>query len=124
MPGFCKPNRHSNSKVCYELVEAHPTGSVVGYYDGTPITEEVVDEFGRRFGYAGAAPRNSQGRYDVDLLQPGEFIVGRGLLYRLKGIEEGSSKDRKRQIRFPARMRRLRKEGRRVAIEMAHWLFG
>jgi hypothetical protein len=122
MPGFCKPSRHRN--VCHELVDANPTGSVVGYYDGTPIAEEVVDEFGRRFGYVGAAPRNSKGTYDAGLLQPGEFIVGRGLLYRLKGVKEKSPKDRKREIRLPARMRRLRKEGRRVAIEMARWLFG
>jgi len=122
MPGFCKPSRHRNA--CHELVDPHPTGSVVGYYDGTPIAEEVVDEFGRRFGYVGAAPRNSQGTYDAGSLQPGEFIVGRGLLYRLKGVKEKSPKDRKREIRLPARMRRLRKEGRRVAIEMARWLFG
>ena len=124
MTGLCKTNRYSNSNVCYELVDARPTGSIIGSYNGAAIAEEVVDEFGRCFGYTGAAPRNSMGTYDVDLLRPGEFIVGPGLLYRLKGVTEESPKDRRRDTQLPARMRRLRKEGHRVALELAHWLFG
>jgi hypothetical protein len=51
---------------------------------GTPISEVVTDLFGRRFTYAGAAPRKGNGTYDVDSLRPGEFIVEPGLLYRLE----------------------------------------
>jgi hypothetical protein len=120
MPGFCRPTRDSNA--CYELLDADPTGSIIGSYDGVPIAEEVMDECCRRFGYVGAAPRRTDGSYDLASLRLGEFVIGPGLLYRLKGMKGGSPKER--GVRFPARMRRLRKEGHRVAAEMAHWLFG
>jgi len=63
------------------LVEPRPNGSIVGRYAGHPIAEAVVDYFGRRFTYAGIAPRLRSGRYDVDALQPGEWIVEPGLIY-------------------------------------------
>lgn len=65
----------------YMLAEPRPDGPVVGYYAGRPIADAVVDCFGRRFTYAGVAPRIRSGRYDVGSLRPGEWIVEPGLVY-------------------------------------------
>jgi hypothetical protein len=71
------------------LVEPRPDGPVVGYYDGRVITAAVVDYFGRRFTYAGIAPRLRSGRYDVESLRPGEWIVEPGLIYYRDPSESG-----------------------------------
>ena len=63
------------------LVEPRADGPVVGYYAGYPIAAAVVDYFGRRFTYGGVAPRLRTGRYDVESLLPGEWIVEPGLIY-------------------------------------------
>ncbi len=73
---------------CYMIVEPRRAGSVIGYLAGAPITETVIDLFGRRFAFAGIAPRNRDGRYDLDSLRPGEFIVKPGMLYRMDIIEQ------------------------------------
>ena len=64
------------------LVEPHADGPVVGYYGGRPIAAAVVDYFGRRYSYAGIAPRGRSGQYDVEALGPGEWIIEPGLVYR------------------------------------------
>src|SRR5262245_15443866 len=63
------------------LVEPRPDGPIIGRYSGHAIAEAVVDYFGRRFTYAGIAPRLRSGRYDVDSLRLGEWIVEPGLIY-------------------------------------------
>ena len=63
------------------LMEPRADGPVIGQYAGQPIYAAVVDYFGRRFTYAGIAPRLRNGRYDADALQPGEWIVEPGLIY-------------------------------------------
>src|SRR5262249_2760615 len=63
------------------LTEPSAAGPVIGQYAGRPIYAAVVDYFGRRFSYAGIAPRLRNGRYDVGALQPGEWIVEPGLIY-------------------------------------------
>jgi hypothetical protein len=63
------------------LVEPRADGPVIGFYAGHPIAAAVVDYFGRRFLYAGVAPRLRSGRYDGDSLRPGEWIVEPGLIY-------------------------------------------
>ena len=65
----------------FMLVEPRADGPVVGYYAGRPIADAVVDCFGRRFTYMGAAPRRICGQYDVESLRPGEWIVEPGLVY-------------------------------------------
>jgi hypothetical protein len=65
----------------YMLVEPRADGPVVGYYAGHPIPGAVVDYFGRRYAYAGVAPRLPGGRYDVESMRPGEWIVEPGLVY-------------------------------------------
>ncbi|OHV63072.1 hypothetical protein LCM4577_22930 [Mesorhizobium sp. LCM 4577] len=57
-------------------------GKVVGHVGGRPIFETVTDCFGERFHYVGLAPRDSERRYDIEALSPGEWIVEPGLIYR------------------------------------------
>ena len=65
----------------FMLVEPRADGPVVGYYAGRAIAAAVMDYFGHRFTYAGVAPRIRNGRYDVESLLPGEWIVEPGLIY-------------------------------------------
>jgi hypothetical protein len=65
---------------CYLVVQPQPEGSTVGIYAEHPIAESVIDYFGRRFTFVGVAPRYADGRYDLDALHTGEFIVEPGLL--------------------------------------------
>ncbi len=64
------------------LHNVKPIGPCIGFYADREIPESVVDEFGRRFVYAGVAPRKCNGVYDADALAVGEFIVRPGLVYR------------------------------------------
>jgi len=64
------------------LVDPQPAGPLLGYYNEQPIPAAVVDYFGRRYTYAGVAPRCHNGRYDVDALATGERLVEPGLVYR------------------------------------------
>jgi hypothetical protein len=64
------------------LHHVRATGPTMGYYSDHPIAASIVDEHGRRFVYAGIAPRRWNGQYDVDALKTGEFIVEPGLVYR------------------------------------------
>lgn len=65
----------------YMLVEPRPEGAVIGFYAGQPIPFFVVDAYGDRYKYAGVAPRLRSGRYDVESLKPGEWLVEPGLVY-------------------------------------------
>ena len=59
-----------------------PDGPVLGTYGGKPIASAVIDEFGRRYVYAGVSPRRRDGRIDEDALQLGEWMTESGLIYR------------------------------------------
>lgn len=65
------------------IVEPRAEGAVIGYFAGQPISEGVVDAFGRRFSYVGLASRRRDGQFDVAQLKAGEFIAEPGLVYRL-----------------------------------------
>jgi len=67
------------------LPNTEPEGPVIGRLDGRDFSEFVRDEFGRLFVYSGVAPRRSDGQFDQDALQTGEFIVPPGLIYRYRG---------------------------------------
>ncbi|MGO4832892.1 hypothetical protein AB4144_11455 [Rhizobiaceae sp. 2RAB30] len=56
-------------------------GAVIGYLAERPIRETVVDGHGIRYRCAGLAPRDADGRLDVDSLLSGEWIVDPGLVY-------------------------------------------
>jgi hypothetical protein len=65
------------------IVDPQPEGATIGYFAGKPISEGVIDIFGRRFTYVGAASRRPDGEFDVGQLKAGEFIAAPGLVYRL-----------------------------------------
>ena len=65
----------------YLLVEPQPHGRVVGYFKDRPIPEFVTDAYGTHYTYAGIAPRLASGRYDVEALRRGEWLVEPGLVY-------------------------------------------
>ena len=67
------------------IVEPHPEGAVIGYFAGKPISEEIVDLFGRRFSFVGVASFRRDGDVDATSLHVGEFIAEPGLVYRLIG---------------------------------------
>lgn len=56
-------------------------GAVVGYLADRPIFSVVVDSSGTCYRYVGLASRLPDGRYDVQSLSPGEWIVEPGLIY-------------------------------------------
>ena len=98
---------------CYrKVVDPQHVGPVIGYIADSPISETIVDRFGRAFDYVGAAPRTPDGAYDVESLQLGDFIVEPGLLYRLNG-------ERVRRITKPTKSSRLFRDVRRAAFDMA-----
>ena len=68
----------------FMLHDAKPTGQSVGLYANREIPESVVDDFGRRYVFAGIAPRQWNGEFDVDALRTGEFILQPGLVYRIE----------------------------------------
>ena len=67
----------------FVLANTRFEGRVVGELAGKPIYERVVDGDGLQYCYAGLAPRDCHGRFDVESLQAGEWIVRPGLVYAL-----------------------------------------
>ncbi|PTE08384.1 hypothetical protein C9427_21695 [Mesorhizobium helmanticense] len=63
------------------LVNLQSDGAIIGHLAGQPIPETVVDASGHRYRYVGVAPRAADGRFDVDSLHAGEWIVRPGLVY-------------------------------------------
>ena len=75
------------------LINPHPDGPILGFFKDIPIASAVIDDFGRRYVYAGVASRRRNGQYDIDTLTRGEWLVEPGLVYRC----ETSKPRRKRQ---------------------------
>lgn len=63
------------------LDEPHAAGPVIGLYRDQPIPAAVIDADGRRYVYAGVAPRLRTGMYDVEALRQDEWLVEPGLVY-------------------------------------------
>lgn len=70
----------------FVLANLRLDGPVIGHIGGQPIAEAVIDGHGCRYRYVGLAPRDPEGRLDVEALKPGEWIVQPGLVYVM---EEG-----------------------------------
>ncbi|MBZ9654534.1 hypothetical protein [Phyllobacterium lublinensis] len=66
------------------LTRVTSEGGIIGHIDGTPIAETVVDGNGSRYHFAGIAPRYSDGRFNVESLRSGEWIVEPGLVYLME----------------------------------------
>lgn len=62
----------------FVLANTRSEGPVVGHLAGQPIYETIVDAWGIRYHYAGLASRDADGRFDVDCLRAGEWIVRPG----------------------------------------------
>lgn len=74
----------------YTLQEPRGEGTTVGTFAGMVISERVIDTFGQCYRYVGIAPRLRDGRYDVDALRPGEWLVEPGLIYAREPRAPGS----------------------------------
>jgi hypothetical protein len=74
-------NRTTRPVEFFKVHEPKPEGPIIGSYAGEPIASVVIDYFGRRYTYVGAAVRRRNGQYDVEALLPGEFLVEPGLVY-------------------------------------------
>lgn len=68
------------------LHDAKPTGPSVGIYANREIPATVADDFGRQYIFAGVAPRQANGDFDLDALGAGEFILKPGLVYRMERL--------------------------------------
>ena len=73
------------SRDYFVLAPPHAEGAVLGYIDDHPIAEYVIDDSGHRYRFAGVAPRNHDGDYDIRSLDYEEWIVEPGLVYRWVG---------------------------------------
>jgi len=60
--------------------------TIAGYLAERPILTAVQDSAGTCYRYAGLAPRLPDGRYDVQSLSAGEWIVEPGLIYRSEDL--------------------------------------
>ncbi len=69
------------------LANLRVEGGVIGHLADKPIAETVVDGNGFRYHFVGVAPHSADGRFDVDSLRPGEWIVQPGLVYIMEKSE-------------------------------------
>ena len=67
----------------YMLDDPQSEGDIIGYFDGMPISNTVIDRTGKLYQFAGVVPRRSDGRLDVQTLRYGEWVVEPGLIYLL-----------------------------------------
>ena len=103
------------------MVEPRPAGPVIGIYHDLPIAERVIDQFGRRFTYAGIIGRRRDGQYDVDRLTSGQFIVEPGIVYDLE-TKKGQARDKPPAIEESLPERISPREDRRVFAQVASTL--
>jgi hypothetical protein len=80
MPAHGKPLEY------FKIVGPKPQGRVIGTLDGKPFTELVIDDFGRTYRYAGVVNRQRNGRFAVEDLRTGEFLLDSGLVYKLNTL--------------------------------------
>jgi len=66
------------------LSDLRSEGATIGHLADKPIVETVVDANGHWYRYVGVALRVPDGRFDVDALRSGEWIVRPGLVYALE----------------------------------------
>lgn len=68
----------------FTLADLQFEGAVIGNLADRPIRETVVDGHGMRYRYVGRVPGDPDGRFDVDSLLSGEWIVEPGLVYAME----------------------------------------
>jgi len=79
--------RHSVPVEYFMLHDVTPVGRSIGVYANKRISEVIIDPLGQRYVYAGIVPRQWDGKFDLDALKAGEFIVQPGLIYRREQIK-------------------------------------
>jgi hypothetical protein len=80
----------------FVLANLKEQGAIIGRLAGHPIADTVVDASGLRYHFVGVAPRDHSGRFDVEALRTGEWIVQPGLLYAVDGKAPAPSKPPRR----------------------------
>lgn len=65
----------------FVLANPKEQGATIGRLADHPIRETMVDASGRRYHFVGVAPRDGSGRFAVEALRTGEWIVQPGLVY-------------------------------------------
>ncbi len=101
------------------MVEPRPAGATIGLYRGLPIAERVVDQFNRRFTFAGIIGRRRDGQYDVDALKPGQFVVEPGLVYDLDSGEGGKNQEVRAELRPEPESESGETEDRHVLMQVS-----
>lgn len=79
----------------FVLANLKEQGAIIGQLAGHPIADTVVDASGLRYRYVGVAPRDRTGRFDVEALRAGEWIVQPGLVYAADGKASPSKPPRR-----------------------------
>ncbi|QKC80612.1 hypothetical protein [Mesorhizobium sp. NZP2077] len=79
----------------FVLANLREQGTIIGRLAGHPIADTVVDARGRRYQFVGVAPRDRTGRFDVEALRTGEWIVQPGLIYAADGKASPSKPPRR-----------------------------
>jgi len=82
MPGFIAA-KHAQTVDYFILRDVTPYGRAIGVFSGIPISEAIVDAYGRHYIFSGIASRTWSGKFNVECLGSGEFILPPGLVYRL-----------------------------------------
>jgi hypothetical protein len=82
-PAMMRRNQHQPIEY-YLLDRVRCEGALLGYLGGEPIRAAAVDDWGRRYEFAGVVSFRADGQYDLRCVKPGEFIVEPGLIYRLQ----------------------------------------
>jgi len=67
----------------FVLANLREQGTIIGQLAGHPIADTVVDASGLQYHFVGVAPRDRAGRFDVEALRAGEWIVQPGLVYEV-----------------------------------------
>ena len=79
----------------FVLANLREEGAIIGQLAGHPIADSVVDASGQRYRFVGVAPRDRTGRFDVEALRAGEWIVQPGLVYAADGKASASKPPRR-----------------------------
>lgn len=74
----------------FVLANLQSEGGIIGHINGKPIAKTVIDRNGARYHFAGVAPRGRDGRFDVESLRSGEWIVEPGLVYLVANTAEAA----------------------------------
>jgi hypothetical protein len=101
------------------MVGPRPVGATIGVYRGLPIAERVVDQFNRRFTFAGVIGRRRDGQYDVDALKPGQFVVEPGLVYDLETGQGRQRQEPRTEPRPVPQAEAQKVEDKRVLIQVS-----